>query len=122
MQASDPKRIARGIERWFRANQRPLPWRTAYDPWHVWVSEVMLQQTRMEVVLPYFGRFIERFPSVEAAANASEQEVMAAWSGLGYYRRARMLRAGAIEVMNRFGGRIPQAAGELLSKIGRAHV
>ena len=75
----------------------------------------MLQQTRMEVVLPYFGRFMERFPTLASAANAGEQEVMAAWSGLGYYRRARMLRAGAIEVMVRYGGRIPSTAEELLT-------
>ena len=75
----------------------------------------MLQQTRMEVVLPYFERFLDRFPTVASAATASEQEVMAAWSGLGYYRRARMLRAGAIEVMTRFGGRVPSTVQELLT-------
>lgn len=115
LQAPNPQRIARAIERWFRANQRPLPWRESYDPWQVWVSEVMLQQTRMEVVLPYFERFVERFPNVASAAEASEHDVMAAWSGLGYYRRARMLREGAIEVMNRFGGRIPSTVEELLT-------
>lgn len=115
LQAPDPRRVARTIERWFRAHQRPLPWRERYDPWHVWVSEVMLQQTRMEVVLPYFARFIERFPTIADAAKATEQEVMAAWSGLGYYRRAKMLRNGAIEVMTRFGGRIPSAVDELLT-------
>ncbi|HYR28114.1 MAG TPA: A/G-specific adenine glycosylase [Thermoanaerobaculia bacterium] len=106
---------ARNIERWFRAHRRPLPWRERYDPWHVWVSEVMLQQTRMEVVLPYFARFTERFPTLEACAKAAEEEVMAAWSGLGYYRRARMLRAGAIEVLERFGGAIPSTVDELLT-------
>jgi A/G-specific adenine glycosylase len=75
----------------------------------------MLQQTRMEVVLPYFARFLQRFPAVESAAQASEEEVMAAWSGLGYYRRAKMLRAGAIEVMARFGGTIPSTVEELLT-------
>jgi A/G-specific adenine glycosylase len=115
LQAPDPKRIARAIERWFVASQRPLPWRRTYDPWLVWVSEVMLQQTRMEVVLPYFGRFIERFPTVSAAADATDEEVLAAWSGLGYYRRAKMLRAGAIEVMQRFGGRVPSTVEELLT-------
>lgn len=115
MQAPDPRRVARTIERWFRAHQRPLPWRERYDPWQVWVSEVMLQQTRMEVVLPYFGRFLERFPTVEALAGSTEQEVLAAWSGLGYYRRAKMLRAGAIEVMTRFGGRVPSTVEELLT-------
>ena len=75
----------------------------------------MLQQTRMEVVLPYFRQFMARFPTLASAAKASEQEVMAAWSGLGYYRRAKMLRAGASEVMDRYRGRIPSAADELLT-------
>ena len=110
-----PPLIARAVERWFRAHQRPLPWREQYDPWHVWVSEVMLQQTRMEVVLPYFARFIRRFPVVAAAAAASEEEVLAEWSGLGYYRRAKMLRSGAIDVMTRFGGQVPSTVGELLT-------
>lgn len=103
------------IERWFRRHQRPLPWRTAYDPYHVWVSEVMLQQTRMEVVLPYFQRFLARFPDVTALAAATDDEVLSAWSGLGYYRRARMLRAGAAAVVDRFGGRVPSTVEQLLT-------
>ena len=118
MQAPDPRRVARTIERWFREHQRPLPWRRSYDPWQVWVSEVMLQQTRMEVVLPYFGRFMERFPTVKSLATAPEQDVLAAWSGLGYYRRAKMLRAGAIEVVDRFGGEVPRNVHELLTLPG----
>lgn len=81
----------------------------------MWVSEVMLQQTRMEVVLPYFARFLERFPTVASLASATEQEVLAAWSGLGYYRRARMLRQGAIAVVEAFGGTLPSAVEELLT-------
>lgn len=107
--------MTRAVERWFRAHRRPLPWREQYDPWHVWVSEVMLQQTRMEVVLPYFARFIRRFPELASAAAASEEEVLAEWSGLGYYRRAKMLRNGAIEVMQRFGGQLPSTVDELLT-------
>ena len=79
------------------------------------MSEVMLQQTRMEVVLPYFARFVRTFPTVAAAAKADEQDVLAAWSGLGYYRRAKMLRAGAIEVLERFGGKVPSTVEELLT-------
>lgn len=115
LQAPDPGQIARRLERWFARHQRPLPWRNGYDPYHVWVSEVMLQQTRMEVVLPYFERFVARFPTLHALAGASEQEVLAAWSGLGYYRRAKMLRAGAIEVVARFGGIVPSTVDELLT-------
>ncbi|HEX8171540.1 MAG TPA: A/G-specific adenine glycosylase [Thermoanaerobaculia bacterium] len=118
MQAPDPRRTARRLESWFVRHQRPLPWRADYDPYRVWVSEVMLQQTRMEVVLPYFDRFVERFPTLRALAGASEEEVLAAWSGLGYYRRAKMLRAGAIEVMNRFGGVVPSTVDALLTLPG----
>jgi A/G-specific adenine glycosylase len=113
-----PSQRARIIEAWFREHQRFLPWRAAYEPYHVWVSEVMLQQTRMEVVLRYFEKFLERFPSVEALAAASEDDVMAAWSGLGYYRRARMLREGARDVVTRFSGRVPSTVDELLGIAG----
>ena len=112
------RRVASLIESWFRKNQRPLPWRDGYDPYRVWVSEIMLQQTRMEVVLGYYERFIERFPTTAELAKASLDEVTAAWSGLGYYRRARMLRDGAIDVMTRFGGVIPASIDELTSIAG----
>lgn len=102
-----PGRIAESIEFWFDRYQRPLPWRLSYDPYLVWVSEVMLQQTRMEVVLRYFSPFVTRFPDVRALAAASEEDVLAAWSGLGYYRRARMLHAGGRDIVERFGGVIP---------------
>ena len=115
LQPPDLSRIARRIERWFARHQRPLPWRDGYEPYRVWVSEVMLQQTRMEVVLPYFERFLERFPDVASLANATDDQVMAAWSGLGYYRRAKMLRDGARAVTERFGGLIPSTVEELLT-------
>jgi A/G-specific adenine glycosylase len=112
------RRLAILTTSWFRKNQRPLPWREGYDPYHVWVSEVMLQQTRMEVVLGYYARFIARFPTVAKLARAKADDVTAAWSGLGYYRRARMLRDGAIDVMTRFGGTIPKTLPELMSIAG----
>ncbi|HET8772505.1 MAG TPA: A/G-specific adenine glycosylase [Thermoanaerobaculia bacterium] len=115
LQALDLGRTALLIERWFSRHQRPLPWREGYDPYHVWVSEVMLQQTRMEVVLPYFARFLERFPDLAALARATDDAVTTAWSGLGYYRRAKMLRAGAGAVLERFGGAIPRDVAELLT-------
>lgn len=115
MQAPDLSRTVRLLEAWFLCHQRPLPWRGAYDPYEVWISEVMLQQTRMEVVLPYFERFLARFPSLAALAASTDDDVTAAWSGLGYYRRARMLRAGAAAVMERFGGVIPRTVDELLT-------
>ena len=103
------------VERWFRKRQRAFPWRANYDPYQVWVSEVMAQQTRMEVVLAYFERFVARFPTLDALAAASDDDVTAAWSGLGYYRRARMLREGAVAVRERFGGRLPQEVAGLMT-------
>jgi len=117
----EDKRIVANLERWFANNQRPLPWRDRYDPYCVWVSEVMLQQTRMEVVLGYYDRFIARFPDVYALAAASEEEVVALWSGLGYYRRARMLWRGARVVVDRWSGAVPAVAEDLraIPGIGR---
>ena len=116
-----PRAVAHAVEEWFEHNQRPLPWRIAYDPYHVWVSEVMLQQTRMEVVLPYFARFIDRFPSVSDLAAAPLDDVVALWSGLGYYRRARMLHSGAQHVAGVLGGVMPAEAEALrtIPGIGR---
>ncbi len=105
--------IAASLEAWFAAEQRDLPWRRAYDPYHVWIAEVMGQQTRMEVVVPYFERFVARFPDLTALAGAAEADVLALWSGLGYYRRARMLHAGA-RAIAAAGGAIPRRPEELL--------
>lgn len=110
--------IARLLEEWFAGNQRELPWRASYDPWLVWVSETMLQQTRMSVVLPYFDSFIRRFPTVESLAQADEEEVLAQWSGLGYYRRARFLHAAARRVVHELDGRIPQDRESLMKLPG----
>jgi len=95
---------------WYDANKRALPWRATRDPYRVWVSEVMCQQTRVETVIPYYDRFIERYPDPHALAAASEDEVLASWSGLGYYRRARLLHAGVREVVERYGGVVPEDA------------
>jgi A/G-specific adenine glycosylase len=118
--SSRSRALAEVVEEWFAAHKRDLPWRRSYDPWQVWVSEIMLQQTRMEVVLPYFQRFVERFPTVESLAAAEEAEVLAAWSGLGYYRRARMLHQGAQWIASRGEG-VPRtpAALEAVPGIGR---
>jgi A/G-specific adenine glycosylase len=94
--------------RWYRAHRRDLPWRRTRDPYAIWVSEVMLQQTRVAVVVPYYEKFLVRFPDVGALAVAEDEEVLAAWSGLGYYRRARALLAGARRVMERHEGRVPE--------------
>ncbi|MBX3234394.1 MAG: A/G-specific adenine glycosylase [Labilithrix sp.] len=96
--AAPPAQVAmlrRDLIAWYDACRRDLPWRRTRDPWAVWVSEIMLQQTRVETVIPYFERFLARFPTPLALAEAPEDQVLAAWSGLGYYRRARLLHAGA---------------------------
>ena len=93
--------------RWFAAHARDLPWRHDRTPYRVWVSEVMLQQTQVETVRDYFRRFMARFPTVEALAAASQEEVLKVWEGLGYYRRARMLHAAAQEVVAQHGGTLP---------------
>lgn len=100
-------RLAARLLAWYRQNGRILPWRGHPDPYAVWVSEIMLQQTRVETVIPYFERWLARFPTVAALAQASEQEVLQAWEGLGYYSRARHLHAASRMVMEKFGGQLP---------------
>jgi len=97
---------AAALLRWYDVHRRDMPWRRTREPYLVWVSEVMLQQTRVETVLPYYERFVERFPDVEALAAAPVDEVLAAWSGLGYYRRARQMHAAARQVAEE--GRFPR--------------
>lgn len=92
---------------WFRENARTLPWRSDPTPYHVWVSEVMLQQTRVAAVLDYYRRFMEELPRVEALANCPEDRLMKLWQGLGYYSRARNLQKAARQVMEEFGGEFP---------------
>lgn len=92
---------------WFRAHQRALPWRESRDPYRVWVAEIMLQQTRIAAVLPYYDRFLVRFPNVGSLAAAREEEVLRFWSGLGYYSRARNLYRAAKEVVTRHGREFP---------------
>jgi A/G-specific adenine glycosylase len=95
---------------WYRTSARDLPWRRTRDPWAIWVSETMLQQTRVETVRRYYPRFLDRFPTPAALARASEDAVLSSWSGLGYYRRARMLHAAAKVVAAEHGGRVPAGA------------
>ena len=98
---------------WYREYARELPWRGIRDPYHTWVSEVMLQQTRVAAVLEHYAAFLKRFPTLLALALASEPEVLAAWSGLGYYRRARMLHRAAKFITEERGGVLPSTAVEL---------
>jgi A/G-specific adenine glycosylase len=114
-------RFRRALLRWYEMNRRDLPWRKRSDCYAIWLSEIMLQQTRVSAVLEHYRNFLERFPDVAALAAASEDAVLAAWSGLGYYRRARMLHRCAREVVGEHGGRFPENAGALeeLPGIGR---
>lgn len=98
---------------WFRRHKRRLPWRKTRDPYRIWVSEVMLQQTRVATVVPYYNRFIERFPSLAALAEATDAGLMKAWEGLGYYRRALNLRRTARKVITTHAGRLPTTRAEL---------
>lgn len=99
--------LAARLLEWYRQNQRVLPWRTNPQPYPVWISEVMLQQTRVETVIPYFERWLARFPSISELADASIQDVLSAWEGLGYYSRARALHKAAQIIQKEFGGEIP---------------
>lgn len=103
---------ARDLLDWYDSRARDLPWRRSRDPYRIWISEIMLQQTRVDVVIPYFQRFVERFPTVAALAQAPVEDVLAAWSGLGYYRRARQLH-GAAQAVVENGGALPGTAAEL---------
>jgi A/G-specific adenine glycosylase len=106
---------------WYRAHARDLPWRESRDPYRIWVSEIMLQQTRVAAVIEHYHEFLRRFPRVESLAAARESSVLAAWSGLGYYRRARMLHAAAKIISREHDGGFPRTAEQLreLPGIGR---
>jgi A/G-specific adenine glycosylase len=108
-----PEEMARALLAWFDQHRRDLPWRRTRDPYAIWVSEIMLQQTRVAAVLEHYARWMERFPTLAALAEASEDQVLALWSGLGYYRRARMLHRAAQALVADYGGRMPQTSTEL---------
>ncbi|WP_228558418.1 A/G-specific adenine glycosylase [Myxococcus sp. AB056] len=103
---------------WYDRNKRDLPWRRTRDPYAIWLSEVMLQQTQVSTVIPYWERFLARFPTARALASAPLDDVLAGWKGLGYYSRARNLHRAAQEVVARFGGTLPSTAAELLELPG----
>ncbi len=111
--ASSVSDLAQRLLAWYAQNARRLPWRGHPDPYAVWVSEIMLQQTRVETVIDYFTRWMERFPSLDALAQASEQDVLKVWEGLGYYSRARHLHQAAWLVMEKYGGQLPASRQEL---------
>ena len=113
--------LRRRLLTWYAAHKRNLPWRQSRDPYHVWISEVMLQQTQVATVRDYFDRFIRRFPNVRSLADVEELEVLRMWEGLGYYRRARQLHAASKKIVADHGGSFPDEAADLqrLPGIGR---
>src|ERR1017187_3907589 len=109
----DPVEFRQRLMAWYRAQARVLPWRGTTDPYHIWVSEIMLQQTRVAAVIGHYNEFLRRFPTLISLSLAAESDVLAAWSGLGYYRRARMLHKAAQFIVLEREGRLPATSVEL---------
>jgi len=109
----DVEQFRSDLLQWFVQEQRELPWRKDQDPYKVWVSEIMLQQTKVDTVIPYFNRFIEQFPTIEALSDAEEEKVLKAWEGLGYYSRARNLHSAVKDVQENYGGKVPNTPEEI---------
>ncbi|KRF23108.1 A/G-specific adenine glycosylase [Paenibacillus sp. Soil787] len=110
--------FSRNLLDWYQTHKRDLPWRRSKNPYYIWISEVMLQQTRVDTVIPYFHRFVDQFPTVESLATAPEENVLKAWEGLGYYSRARNLQTAVREVHERYDGIVPQNKEEISSLKG----
>lgn len=106
--------LAKKILRWYARHQRDLPWRKTKNPYAIWISEIMLQQTQVQTVVPYYHRFLARYPSVKSLAAANPDEILKLWENLGYYARARHLHASAMEIVDRLQGAIPKTEKELL--------
>lgn len=115
------RKYSQRLVRWYAQHQRDLPWRRTHDPYAIWISETMLQQTQVATVIDYYDRFLARFPDVQALAAADEQEVLSLWAGLGYYRRARQMHAASRQVVDEHGGEFPRDVASLrqLPGVGR---
>ncbi|MFG6495943.1 A/G-specific adenine glycosylase [Fictibacillus sp. UD] len=113
LDASYVKQFQDHLLTWYNDNKRSLPWRENQDPYRVWVSEIMLQQTRVDTVIPYFERFTELFPTLQDLAYADEEKVLKAWEGLGYYSRVRNLQTAVKEVCESYGGKVPNTPKEI---------
>src|ERR1700692_1837521 len=112
------RQFCKNLLAWYDLHRRDLPWRASRDPYRVWLSEIMLQQTRVAAVIAHYHEFLRRFPTVRKLAAARETSVLAAWSGLGYYRRARMMHAAAKVIVHEHGGKFPSTAEALLALPG----
>lgn len=117
-QPTDPALFQQTLLKWYDRNKRDLPWRHIEDPYSTFVSEMMLQQTQVKTVIPYFGKFLAALPDWKALAKAKEEKVLKLWEGLGYYRRARNLQAAARQVVKEYGGRLPDTLEEILKLPG----
>ena len=115
------KSLQRSLLRWYRTKRRDLPWRRGRDPYRIWLAEVMLQQTRIAAVLPYYERFLERFPHVRELARARESEVLKYWAGLGYYSRARNLHRAAKQIVRHHNAQFPRDPEQALALPGIGH-
>ncbi|MEL6902083.1 MAG: A/G-specific adenine glycosylase, partial [Cyanobacteria bacterium J06606_4] len=115
------RELRQSLLSWYRVHGRTLPWRQTRDPYAIWISEIMLQQTQVKTVIPYYERWLEQFPTVDVLAAADQQQVLKLWEGLGYYARARNLHRAAQQVVTDFGGVFPQdlAGAIALKGIGR---
>ncbi|WP_428279010.1 A/G-specific adenine glycosylase [Lactococcus cremoris] len=112
------KEFQKDLLSWYDANKKPLPWRQTTEPYKIWISEIMSQQTQVETVIPYFERFMKKYPTVESLAQADDTELLKLWEGLGYYSRARNLKIAAQEVVNEYNGKFPDNLKEILSLRG----
>ena len=114
----DLQQLVQPLLAWFDSHARILPWREEPTAYHVWVSEIMLQQTRVEAVKPYYQRFLQAFPDVEALANASEEQLLKVWEGLGYYNRVRNMQKAAKTILSDYHGELPDNEQDLLKLTG----
>ena len=110
--------IKNKLIQWYLLNQRSLPFRDSRNPYHIWISEIMAQQTQIDTMIPYYLRWIEQFPTIESVALAQESEILKAWEGLGYYRRARFIHAAAKRIIKEFGSIFPDNYDDIRSLPG----
>ena len=115
---SEIKKFQQALLLWYKKNKRTLPWRESKKPYHTWISEVMAQQTRLETVIPYYERFVKKYPSIEALANAKDEELLKLWEGLGYYSRARNMKIAANQMVECFQVQFPESLEEIKSLKG----
>lgn len=115
---SNTRSISSALINWYEINKRELPWRDINDPYKIWISEIILQQTRVNQGISYYFRFIERFPTIKELAKSAEDEVLKYWQGLGYYSRARNLHKAAKQIISNFGGKFPTQHSDILSLAG----